>query len=590
VSSLKKLKSATNIKDLSALLGYRPDALAFILYKLDPSEKYERFQIPKKNGGVRDICAPTAQLKLLQRRLANLLYACRAEIDRESGLASLSHGFRRGHSIVTNAKPHQRRRYVFNLDLKDFFPTFNFGRVRGFFIKNRAFALNDKVATLIAQIACYDNQLPQGSPCSPVIADLITHLLDVRLAQLAKKERITYSRYADDITFSTNQKTFPEAVAIQDPIVAGKWDLGPDLAKRIKDTYFTVKPEKTRMQCGMSRKIVTGLTVNQKVNVQSDYYRFTRAMCDALFKRGEYWIDHPRALLKPAVEVVTKSEAVEMVPEIATTSLSHKSLTKSLGPLTGRLAHIHYVKNEIDPRDEIKKRKLKTAFRNLYFKFLFYKNFVTLDKPLIITEGKTDNVYLSLAIKYSPEFQPKLGYMTSDGFVNKLRLFNHHNKTRSVLELNGGSGNFKSLIKDYNKHMLGFGHRPQLHPVIILLDNDDGATKLFLCIKENYKKNITVESKENFYHITDNLYVVKTPHVGKQIKTCIEDMFDHAIRVKQLNGKTFNPNKLDITKEFGKHIFAERIIRPEAASLNWTGFAPILESINAVLEHYSPPN
>jgi Reverse transcriptase (RNA-dependent DNA polymerase) len=85
------------------------------------------------------------------------------------------------------------------LDLKDFFPMFNFGRVRGVFIHNNNFKLNDKVATIIAQIASFENVLPQGSPCSPVIADLIAHLLDVRPVRLAKQHNLTYSRYADDL-------------------------------------------------------------------------------------------------------------------------------------------------------------------------------------------------------------------------------------------------------------------------------------------------------------------------------------------------------------------------------------------------------
>ena len=100
---------------------------------------------------------------------------------------------------------HVGSKYVLNIDLQDFFDSFNFGRVRGFFIKNRNFQLNPDVATVIAQIACYDNKLPQGSPCSPVITNLISHSLDIRLASLAKKYKCTYTRYADDITFSTRE-------------------------------------------------------------------------------------------------------------------------------------------------------------------------------------------------------------------------------------------------------------------------------------------------------------------------------------------------------------------------------------------------
>lgn len=591
MSSLGNLKAATNIDELAAVLGYKPKNVAFILYKLAPAAKYETFQIPKKNGGVRDICAPTAHLKLLQKHLANVLYNCRDEIDKASGLRSLSHGFRRGHSIVTNARPHHKRRYVLNLDLKDFFPTFNFGRVRGFFIKNKAFELNENVATLIAQIACHENKLPQGSPCSPVIADLLTHLLDVRLAQMAKKERVTYTRYADDITFSTNQKEFPKVLATQDPDEDGKWDLGTELLKRINDTGFVVNSAKTRMQCRMSRQLVTGLTVNDKVNVQAGYYRRTRAMCDALFKTGEYHIDPPLRLPKPAAIAGVEAGAseAEVAPTPTVTPAPSKLTTKSLGPVSGRLAHIHYVKNEIDQRDEIGKRKDKTAFRKLYFQFLFYKAFANLDRPLILTEGKTDNVYLSLAVRHSPTFQPKLGYMTAKGFENALRFFNHLNKTRSILELDGGSGNFKFFVLRYKEMMASFRHKPQTHPVILLLDNDAGAKDLFAVIKDNYKVAITYGSTDKFFHITDNLYVVMTPHVGKKQKTCIEDMFEDALLKTELDGKKFNPDKPDITKEFGKHIFAEKIVRPQATALNWAGFAPLLDRIDSVLGHYKSP-
>ncbi|MGC3085804.1 RNA-directed DNA polymerase, partial [Enterococcus faecium] len=78
-------------------------------------------------------------------------------------------GFKRGYSIVTNASMHKKRRLVLNVDLEDFFGAINFGRVRGFFITNKNFSLPPSVATVLAQIICYDNSIPQGSPCSPVV-------------------------------------------------------------------------------------------------------------------------------------------------------------------------------------------------------------------------------------------------------------------------------------------------------------------------------------------------------------------------------------------------------------------------------------
>lgn len=586
MSVLKSLKAAEDVNDLAALLGYKPKSLTYILYKLPDAAKYTTFKIPKKTGGEREICAPTDQLKLLQRRLANILYACRDDIDRESGLGSLSHGFRRGHSIVTNAKPHQGRRFVLNLDLKDFFPSFNFGRVRGFFIKSKAFELNEKVATLIAQIACHQNALPQGSPCSPIISDLLAHLLDARLAKIAKKEGVTYSRYADDLTFSTNKKAFPTALAIQNEGNAELWKLSEEFTSRIADTGFTINPDKTRMQCRMSRQLVTSLTVNAKVNVRMEYYKRTRAMCDALFKTGQYSdIPFNKSLARRRDDALaaTAGDETKGGAKAAKTGIT------SLGPLNGRLAHIHHVKDKIDTRAELEKRKHKTAFRKLYCRFLFYKNFAVLDKPLVLTEGKTDNVYLSLAVKNSPKFQPKLGQFTAKGFQSTLRFFNHLNKTREVMELDGGSGNFKFFVIRYKEMMESFAHKPQSHPVILLLDNDDGAKDIFAIIKQNYGVEINHDGAHGFYHVTHNLYLVKTPHVGKKKKTCIEDMFEPALLKEELGGKKLNLGTPNPATEYGKHVFAEKVVRPKASTLKWDGFESLLQRVAEVLDHYKPP-
>jgi RNA-directed DNA polymerase len=211
---IETLQAAENLSDLAKVFGYQPKSVSFILYKIPDAAKYTEFKIPKSGGGERTIKAPVDRLKALQRRLADVLQAAFEELygDRNHG-RSLSHGFRQGHSIITNASNHKNKRYVFSIDLEDFFPSINFGRVRGFFIKSTDFQLKPKVATVIAQIACHDNQLPQGSPVSPIISNLLGHVLDVRLVRLAKKAKCAYSRYADDITFSTREKGFPQLIA-----------------------------------------------------------------------------------------------------------------------------------------------------------------------------------------------------------------------------------------------------------------------------------------------------------------------------------------------------------------------------------------
>jgi len=202
MSYLKALQLITTKKDLAALLGVKASFLTYTLYLLKPNTQYTQFKIPKKNGGERIINAPNGKLKTLQSNLSNLLLNCIDEINEKKfpksevlkpskdqvkysqilkvkissaeikQQPSLSHGFVRNRSIITNAMMHLGKKNVLNINLKNFFDSFNFGRVRGFFIKNENFKLDPKIATVISQIACYDNKLPQGSPCSPAILNL----------------------------------------------------------------------------------------------------------------------------------------------------------------------------------------------------------------------------------------------------------------------------------------------------------------------------------------------------------------------------------------------------------------------------------
>jgi len=130
VSRLDTLKKAKTLGGLARMLHFQPSAVSFILYRIPNHAKYIQFDIPKRNGEARHIKAPEPRLKELQKRLADLLNSCFNEIHKNHK-KSLSHGFRKHHSIVTNAKNHRNRRYVFNIDLEDFFPSIHFGRVRG---------------------------------------------------------------------------------------------------------------------------------------------------------------------------------------------------------------------------------------------------------------------------------------------------------------------------------------------------------------------------------------------------------------------------------------------------------------------------
>lgn len=138
MTQLTILKSAKTLHDVAAILGFKASALSFILYKKADASKYKKFDIPKRYGGKRQICAPSPDLKLIQRRLSEILQNCIEEINVTKGLVDrVSHGFKPDCSIITNAKKHRNRKYVFNIDITNFFGSINFGRVRGFFIKDK---------------------------------------------------------------------------------------------------------------------------------------------------------------------------------------------------------------------------------------------------------------------------------------------------------------------------------------------------------------------------------------------------------------------------------------------------------------------
>ena len=150
LSILERLQNAANRQDLASILNLKTAFLTDVIYRLKAETQYTQFTIPKKNGAPRVISAPTTKLKDIQRRLADVLYLCRAEIYKKYNINQvLSHGFEKEKSIITNAERHRGKTLLLNIDLEDYFDSFNFGRVRGFFLSNRDFRLNNTVATTI---------------------------------------------------------------------------------------------------------------------------------------------------------------------------------------------------------------------------------------------------------------------------------------------------------------------------------------------------------------------------------------------------------------------------------------------------------
>lgn len=584
MSALKKLHNATTIADVADILGFKTKALAYILYVQPDSLKYKGFDIPKKSGGVRYIAAPQDRLKLLQRRLANVLQECLDEINNAAGgnqvkpSGQISHGFKRKLSICTNAKKHRNRRYVFNIDLIDFFGSINFGRVRGFFIKDERFRLNPKMATILAQIACFKKSLPQGSPCSPVISNLIGNILDTHLVRLAARTGCIYTRYADDLTFSTNKRCFPQSIAIRsdDNHV---WIPGPELLRLVKHSGFEINPKKTRMQYCCSRQEVTGLVVNKKVNIRREYRHNVRAMVHHLFTKGSF--------LLPTYEKDTNGDySLEMKPG-------------SLNQLHGKLGFIDGIdRYNIEMRSTSKESQIKSK-ETIYRRFLFYKEFYAASKPVLICEGWTDYVYIENALRQLASNYPSLVSLDSNGKVTfsikrfKYPLKSSRSHTAEILGINGGVGDFKRFIPTYKSEFARFSTPGMNEPVILLVDNDKAGNEVLgvvgNMVKKGNKAKTKIDNKEPYIHVHRNLYLILTPLQEDRSESQIEDLFDASTLERKIDGKSFNRSDEKATETtYGKAVFARKVVEEMASSINFEGFVPLLDRITKVTEnHYA---
>lgn len=235
------------------------------------------FKVEKKSGGDRIIHAPVAGLKSIQKCL-NLILQIVYDVSPSAN------GFVPGRSIVDNAQKHVGSNYVYNIDLKDFFPTIDQARVWGR-LKAEPFNLKldrQVIGNMISGLCCTELEverlnnsaewiktrksvLPQGAPTSPVLSNIICGQLDYYLQAVANRFNLKYSRYADDITFSSMHNVYQkDSVFIK------------EIQRVIKSQKFYIKSCKTRLQKRGYRQEVTGLVVNEKVNVRKRYKKDIR--------------------------------------------------------------------------------------------------------------------------------------------------------------------------------------------------------------------------------------------------------------------------------------------------------------------------
>ncbi len=280
-----------NIAALATAMGITVGQLRFLAFdrKTTTVSHYVRFKIAKKTGGERLISAPMPRMKSAQHWILD-------RILEKAPMHSAAHGFRRGRSIVTNATPHVAADVVVNMDLQDFFPSISYKRVKGLF---QALGYSEAIATVLALVcteagieeveldgqtyfvAISERYLPQGAPTSPAITNLLCRRLDKRLTNMATSQGFIYTRYADDLTFSASGDAIRHLCNIlrhTDNIVTHEG--------------FTIHPDKTRVLRKSQQQEVTGIVVNEKLNVDRVTLKKFRATLHHIEKdglAGKHW-------------------------------------------------------------------------------------------------------------------------------------------------------------------------------------------------------------------------------------------------------------------------------------------------------------
>lgn len=268
-----------NPDDVAVSLEVSAGYLYYLIRQIEDGRQYTTVEIHKRTGGTRQLRVPSPALKSIQRKLRQILES--VYIPRHS-----THGFVKGRSILTNARAHlkyRKRTYVLNVDIKDFFPTIPLARVRHV-LMSHPFRRPPQVATLIARLCCSADQLPQGAPTSPILSNMICINLDRELQGFARDHGCFYTRYADDLTFSTTRKSMPRSVIEEDD--KGQFVLGNGLSSLIERQGFTINDQKIKLQTIARRQEVTGIIVNEIANVPRWYLNQIRAMLHAWEKYG----------------------------------------------------------------------------------------------------------------------------------------------------------------------------------------------------------------------------------------------------------------------------------------------------------------
>ena len=327
-------------EEIARLLGCSLKEIRFysVFRKNDRSDNYVTFRIPKKSGGSRLVMAPKRRLKELQRQLLAHLVAALPVSDR-------AHGFRAGRSIRTGAEPHLGKAFLLHFDIRDFFPSLHFGRVRGYLI---AMGYGYPIASVLAMLMTAAERQPvttdagivyvpvgsrhcvQGAPTSPGLANAIFYKVDRRFEGLARDCRATYTRYADDLSFSTDEPTAIARLLKVVPLI-------------LEEEGFAVNAAKTRIMRACNRQTVTGVVVNRDLGLSRQERRRLRAEAHRLAREAAFRDAGSGAGVQLGSPLPAKTDPVSTRAEVSPGSAGSGSPEPHhlrLSRLRGKLAYL----------------------------------------------------------------------------------------------------------------------------------------------------------------------------------------------------------------------------------------------------------
>lgn len=463
------------------------------------NKDYRTKNITKKNGGIRVLNIPPSSAKTAQSKFNDILQKEYIPLKSVHGFVKVEKDNPR--NIISNASQHVQKRYVINVDIENFFDTINFGRVRGLFL-SEPFNIKESISTKLAQLVTYDNKLPQGAPTSPIISNFICKKLDHELIKVAKEYFLTYSRYADDITFSTYKKN------INSSIIIDKID------KVVNNNGFSINKAKTRVQNFNQTQIVTGLIVNQKINLSRKYIKQIRSILfswyrDGLEKASNLHFDNFNKQESKYANNRNESFKNMLIGKI-----------NFLGQVKGKedrlfikFSHTYYLL-----RDEFSLSSKQGNFEVLNINNLIYADIIKIftqiyDTKLILTEGITDITYLKNALKY---FQKK-------GQFKKLKLrYCYLDSISNLIEV------YKALFEEKKIDLTVLNRRKCILPHV-----DKNIKLCFVMDSDAPEINVLRKSShfKNFYLLAED------------IKGYIEKMFERDFVIKLIEE---HGNKIDI--------------------------------------------